>query len=128
MRIVSLDAPPLKDSQGKGYKSLSFLVISAAVFHSHPLVSFFLIRALQTGKMSTTQFDAVSNIAIEPQYIASFVLIALFGFIVVKRDSIHSQWLYLQSFSVKRRKAIETAKLGEIVASRDSMEPELLDK
>lgn len=71
---------------------------------------------------------AMSELVLEPQYLASYLLVFLIGLSVTSISAIRSQWSRLLGYERKSQTEIEKAKVAEIIASKDSSQPELLDK
>ena len=70
----------------------------------------------------------MSEFVLEPQYLASYLLVFLIGLSVTSTSVIRSQWSRLHGYGRKSQTEIEKAKVAEIIASKDSSEPELFDK
>ena len=78
--------------------------------------------------MSQYQYWPSNGAVPEPQHLAFYFLVFMMGLTVASSPMVRSQWTRLVVYGWKSQKEIEKMKVAEIVASKDSTEPELLDK
>lgn len=78
--------------------------------------------------MPHSQSLTMSELVLEPQYLASYLLVFLIGLSITSSSVVRSQWSRLLQHGGKSQKEIEKVKVAEIIASKDSSQPELLDK
>jgi hypothetical protein len=70
----------------------------------------------------------MSELVLEPQFLASYLLVFVICLSVTSSSVVRSQWSRLFRYGGESPKEVEKAKVAEIIASKDSSQPGLFDK
>ena len=78
--------------------------------------------------MSQYQSWLSNELGPEPRHLAFYLLVFMLGLTVASSPTLRLHWTRLVAYGGKSQKEIEKMKVAKLVASKDSSEPELLDK